>query len=174
MFYIQNQQIIVTVVILNFHWRNAICNYKMSHYWEKGLFLFWIEIDFWKSTCVSLSLKKNVKKQEIVAPRITFGFQTRLVTTWKNLKQKIVTPFVRNVEKWPNRKGIRSYKTSQRTFRNFLFAYHWPICSNETIARQNNIHCEKYRNFTKFLGVEILWKDTVSTPGNQEKLRYFS
>ena len=54
--------------------------------------------------------------------------------------------------------------------------------------------CKKYRDFTLFLGVEILWKGTVSTwfqanrrnhaeampfdkitaPGNQVKLRYFS
>ena len=25
------------------------------------------------------------------------------------------------------------------------------------------LHCDKYRNFTYFPGVEILWKDTVST-----------
>ena len=54
--------------------------------------------------------------------------------------------------------------------------------------------CKKYRDFTLFLVVEILWKGTVSTwfqanrrnhaeamsfdkitaPGNQVKLRYFS
>ena len=27
-------------------------------------------------------------------------------------------------------------------------------------------HGEKYGNFTEFPGVEILWKGTVSTPGN--------
>ena len=36
------------------------------------------------------------------------------------------------------------------------------------------LHWEKYRNFICFPGVEILQKGTVSTPGNQVKLRYFS
>ena len=29
-----------------------------------------------------------------------------------------------------------------------------------------NQHYAKYHNFTKFPGVKILWKGTVSTPGN--------
>ena len=38
----------------------------------------------------------------------------------------------------------------------------------------NKLHCEKYRNFIRFPGVDILWKSTVSTPRNQVKLWYFS
>ena len=29
-------------------------------------------------------------------------------------------------------------------------------------CNKNNTHCIKYRNFTLFLGMEILWKGTVS------------
>ena len=55
------------------------------------------------------------------------------------------------------RRGWSYSPDSKRTF-----ALFWPE------------HCEKYRNFTWSPGVEILRKGTVSTPGNQVKLRYFS
>ena len=35
-------------------------------------------------------------------------------------------------------------------------------------------HCEKYRNFTWFPGVETVPFRKISTPGDQVKLRYFS
>ena len=42
------------------------------------------------------------------------------------------------------------------------------------VTGSNKLHCEEYRNFTWFPGVDILRKGTVSIPGNQMKLRYFS
>ena len=33
---------------------------------------------------------------------------------------------------------------------------------NPRLGFHRYLHCEKYRNFTKFPGVEILWKGTVS------------
>ena len=33
-------------------------------------------------------------------------------------------------------------------------------------------HCKKYRNFTQFHGVEILWKGTVSTKFLHQEIRW--
>ena len=77
-----------------------------------------------------------------------------------------------------------------------LLVNHWPpkcilliVILKMLENSSGNIHCEKYRNFTWFPGVEILRKGTVSAspetmrklpfrkisiPENQVKLRYFS
>ena len=72
----------------------------------------------------------------------------------------------------------------QRNMRNIFLEKSCTKRGGETICRpfsKNQIsvyHCEEYRNFAWFPGVEILRKGIVSlrkisTPGNQVKLRYF-